>query len=262
MDDFLVKVLLSFIVGGAWIGATTVAAERFGTKVGGIVSGLPSTALVSLIFIGWSQGVEAAVQASVMVPAVMGLNTVFLLIYALLLQKGNTPATLSALMVWFLLATILVTAKLSDIVVSTTIFLTLASSSFILLEYGTKVESPRMRPLKHGLRQLFYRGLLAGSFVAFAVCMSRIGGAWLGGLFSAFPAIYLSIILIFGRAGNPSVGKAMSKSMIVGSGAICAFGIVVNLCLESLGLGLGIAFGYSCSLGVSTILMLLMRHVK
>jgi hypothetical protein len=39
MDEFLGKLLFSFIVGGAWIVATTMAAERFGTKVG-FVTGL------------------------------------------------------------------------------------------------------------------------------------------------------------------------------------------------------------------------------
>jgi len=260
LDEFLGKLLLSFLVGGTWIGLSTTAAERFGTKVGGIVANLPTTARISLFFIGWSQGVETAAQASLMVPAVMGLNAVFLLVYAITLPRGYAPATLSALMVWFLLAALLVTSRLSDIAISTAIFLLLASSSFILLEYGLKVQSQKIGHPKHGLRQLLYRGLLAGSFVAFAVYMSRIGGAWLGGLFSTFPAIYLSVILIFGREHSSSVGKAMAKSMIVGSNAICVFGIAVNLGLRTFGLGM--VLGYACSLGVATMLMFLMRQAR
>ena len=42
MDDiFFLKLALSFIVGGAWIALTTVLAEKFGTKLGGIFAGLP-----------------------------------------------------------------------------------------------------------------------------------------------------------------------------------------------------------------------------
>jgi len=262
MDEFLVKVLLSFVVGGAWIVLTTMIAERFGTRTGGVVANLPTTALISLFFIGWSQGVEAAAQASVMVPAVMGLNTVFLLAYAILLPRGAIVACLSALGVWVILATILVTLRLSDIVLSTTIFLLLASFSFLSLEYGIKVESQKIGPLRHTVKQLIYRGLLAGGIIASAVYVARVGGAWLGGLFSTFPAAYLSIVIIFGKEYSTLVNKAMAKSMIVASGAISTFGIAVNFGLRTFGLGSGIALGYACSLGVVIMLTLLVKHMR
>ncbi|MFC1955801.1 DUF3147 family protein [Chloroflexota bacterium] len=33
--------VLSFIVGGTWIALVTVLAEKFGTKLGGIIAGFP-----------------------------------------------------------------------------------------------------------------------------------------------------------------------------------------------------------------------------
>ncbi|MBN1224817.1 MAG: DUF3147 family protein, partial [Candidatus Aminicenantes bacterium] len=50
---FLIKLVLSFFVGGAWVAAATLIADKYGTKIGGIIIGLPSTLLVSLFFIGW-----------------------------------------------------------------------------------------------------------------------------------------------------------------------------------------------------------------
>jgi hypothetical protein len=48
MDNiFLLKLALSFIVGSLWITMGTVLAERYGTKIGGLVAGLPSTILIS-----------------------------------------------------------------------------------------------------------------------------------------------------------------------------------------------------------------------
>jgi hypothetical protein len=262
MDDFLFKLALSFIVGGVWIGTVTVAAERLGTEIGGILSGLPTTAPISLLFIGWNQGVVAAAQSSVMVPAVMGLNATFLMAYAILLPKGKISATLSAIAVWAVLAGILMLSGLSDITVSTSIFLFLAFLSFLVMEYGLKVQSQKIRALKHSFKQLLSRGLIGGGIVAFAVYVAKIGGTLLGGLFSTFPATYLSIIVIFSREYNSIIGKAMAKSMVVGSTAICVFGIVVNLYLRVLGLGLGILLGYVCSILVLTIPMSVMRRMK
>ncbi|MCP4683701.1 MAG: DUF3147 family protein [Desulfobacterales bacterium] len=40
--------MLSFVVGGLWVAGTTFIAEYFGTKIGGIIGGLPST-IVKLV---------------------------------------------------------------------------------------------------------------------------------------------------------------------------------------------------------------------
>ena len=42
-DVFLFKLLLSFVVGGCYIAAMLWVSERFGSKIGGILIGLPLT---------------------------------------------------------------------------------------------------------------------------------------------------------------------------------------------------------------------------
>ena len=52
MDDiFFLKFALSIIIGGAWIALATVLAEKFGTKLGGVIAGLPSMTAAALFFI-------------------------------------------------------------------------------------------------------------------------------------------------------------------------------------------------------------------
>jgi hypothetical protein len=262
MDAFLVRLLLSFVTGGAWVMATTVAAEKLGPGLGGLLSGLPTTALVSIIFIGWSQNVEAAAQAAVMVPATMGLNTVFLLVYAALSSKGMVIAVFSALLVWVLSAMVLAALRLSDIFSSTLLFVTLASSSIILFERWVRVGTQKVPSLNLGAGQLLGRGIFAGIIIASAVYLTRVAGPWLGGLFSAFPATYLSIIVIFGRQHGSLIGGAMVRSMVVASTAISVFGVVTHLGLAALGLGPGIALGYACSLVVVIFLMVSMGRPR
>lgn len=68
MDPFTFKVLLSLFVGIIFVVVSTYIAERVSGKIGGLIVGLPSTAVISLAFIGLTQGVTQAVVASSIVP--------------------------------------------------------------------------------------------------------------------------------------------------------------------------------------------------
>ena len=60
--SFWIKFGLSFLVGGVWVTLSSVAAERFGSKAGGLIGGLPSTIVVTLLFIGLTQSAERAAE--------------------------------------------------------------------------------------------------------------------------------------------------------------------------------------------------------
>ena len=51
-SSFLFQIILSCVVGSLWVLLTTLLADRFGSKLGGFIGGLPSTAAVSFFFIG------------------------------------------------------------------------------------------------------------------------------------------------------------------------------------------------------------------
>jgi len=101
-QTFLIKLALSFLVGSIWITTVTMVAERFGSKIGGFIGGLPSTIVIALLFIGLSQSTEAASQAAVMIPLVMGINGFFILVYLALVHHGLIKALFAALVFWFL----------------------------------------------------------------------------------------------------------------------------------------------------------------
>ncbi len=54
-SSFLLKLAISFLTGAAWVTLSTLASERYGSRVGGLIGGMPSTAVVSLLFIGLTQ---------------------------------------------------------------------------------------------------------------------------------------------------------------------------------------------------------------
>jgi len=68
MDPFIIKLIISFFVGAIWITSVTVISEKLGTKIGGVLGGLPSTCLIALFFIGWTQSPEVASHATIIMP--------------------------------------------------------------------------------------------------------------------------------------------------------------------------------------------------
>ena len=46
--SFLSRLALSFLTGAAWVTLSTLASERYGSKLGGLIGGLPSTAVKKL----------------------------------------------------------------------------------------------------------------------------------------------------------------------------------------------------------------------
>src|SRR3990167_2894579 len=87
MDIFALKLILTFIVGGLWITLGTIIAEKYGTKIGGVIAGLPSTVAVTLFFIGWTQSAQFASQSTAIVPIVTGISGFFVAVYFLLTKK-------------------------------------------------------------------------------------------------------------------------------------------------------------------------------
>ena len=81
--DFAIKVILSFIVGGTWVSGVIWLSEKLGSRVGGAIAGIPSTILISLIFINLTQGPADAREALTIVPLMFSAS----LIYAFVFMK-------------------------------------------------------------------------------------------------------------------------------------------------------------------------------
>lgn len=138
---FFLQLLLAFAVGALWITIATMIAEKFGSKVGGIIAGIPSTTVISLFFIGWTQTAQTAFHATTIVPAILGIDTLFVAIYILLSRRKLIVSLGISLLIWSISSLLLVLFRLDNYQVSLVLFILLVLISYLLVEKIVKVKS-------------------------------------------------------------------------------------------------------------------------
>ena len=249
VDPFYIKLILAFILGAIWITGATILAEKFGTKIGGAISGIPSTAVLALFFIGWTQSPQIAANATGIVPAIIGLDALFIAIYILYSQHKLHISLGVSLGFWLVLTILFISVKLTNFYVSLLIFFVFYVASYVIGEKIVQVKSEGKRAIVYTKRQLTIRALSSGAIVCFAVIMARVGGPILGGVFSAFPAIMLGTLIITYLTHGRNFSVAIMKVMMVsGSLNVTIYAASVRIFYPILGLISGTVLSFSISL--------------
>jgi len=240
-DKFaLLHILLSFGIGSVWIALTTIFADKHGSKIGGFIGGLPSTAAVSLFFIGLAQSPESAAQAATVFPLSYAFTGLFLVLYAFLWRLGFLSALLLSLAAWFGLSSLVVVFRLENYPLSVGAYVLFFVVAVYLLEYKMNLPSTAKERLRYSLGQVLGRAVFGGAVVAFAVFMSIIGGPVAGGVFSAFPAVFVSVLVISYKTRGLPFSRAMTKPLLVtGMVTIFPYAAGVKFLYTGLGLWLG-----------------------
>ena len=250
---FIWNVLLAFLVGGAWVAASTLAADRFGSRVGGFIAALPSTVVVALFFIGWGQGLDAAVRAAGIVPLSFANTGLFLLWFTLLAKRRFGRPLAAALFLWFVFATAIVFFRPAHLAPSVAIYLLTAAASWLVFRRLDFSGGAGQAHRHHSAAVVAIRALFGGVLVAASVVLSKVAGPLFGGISAAFPAVFLSSLFFGYREHGLSFAKAMAVAMWrIGIVAIPAFALAAWALYRPWGL----AGGTLGAIGVSAILAL------
>ncbi len=259
-SSFWLKIALGFLVGSLWVTLTTLSAERFGSKVGGLIGGLPSTVVIALLFIGYTQSPLVAAQATTVMPLAQGLNGLFILAFMLFIPRGLKLALPASLLVWFSLAGGLYLLDLQSFLISIVGWLLLFIFCYIVLERWMKINSLSRQAYVYPPSQLIWRAIFGGVVISFAVLMGKLGGPLLGGIFGSFPAMFLSTLVITAHIGGAAYSKPVGKSLLV-SGLINVplYEIMVRYLYPSVGLAIGTTIAVILSLGIGYLTFLFMK---
>jgi Protein of unknown function (DUF3147) len=213
--SFWFKLGLSFFVGSLWVTLTTLSAERFGSKVGGLIGGLPSTVVIALLFIGYTQSPWVAAQATTIMPLAQGLNGLFVLSFMLLIRRGLWAGIMGALLVWAIQSTLLYLLDIHSFLISLVGWLLLLCFCYMLLEKWLKIPSRGKLGISYPPSQLIGRAVFGGVVISLAVFMGKIGGPLLGGIFGSFPAMFLSTLVITYHSGGSDFSRSVGKSLLI-----------------------------------------------
>ena len=237
---FLLQLFLTFTVGTGWIYLTVQAGLHFGSKTSGFIAGLPSTALLSFFFIGYTQTPSIAAHATTVFPIAMTISGIFLLVYAWLIRKGFLLAISAALIVWFALSFLVLKIRPVNFGLNLAIYGISMVIAFLILEKYFMLRSIPGKKTHTSHWQSISRSLFGGLIITITVLIAKAGGPVMGGIFAGFPAMFIATLVISYKVQGAEFSRALTKSLLVtGMITIAVYAVSVKYLYPPAGLYLG-----------------------
>lgn len=249
MDPFLLRAALGFLVGGVWITLTSIAAESLGSKVGGFLGGLPSTIVVALAFIAWTQGTRRAYDATTALPVAFAINCVFLIVYAVLVPRGLLVGLGGAMLAWLGLQSLLVAWAPQDYRLALGVWAVTLVGAYLVVDRVLRLRSHGRVAVRRSVWDVAARAVLSGGIIVLAVTLSRLGGPVLGAAMAAFPAVYVSTLYITARSAGVAFSRALVVPLMVSAVVNCVvFGSAFRAAVVRVELPAAVGAAYVASL--------------
>jgi uncharacterized membrane protein (GlpM family) len=246
--------ILAFAVGSLWVTAITIIAEKKGSVLGGILGGLPSTSAFSFFFIAINQSIAIAVDATTVFPIAFGVTSAYLFLFAFFGRYGFGKGIATALLIWFAVSTIIILLGLTDFVFCLFAGVVISVLTYFGFSKALKLENLKGKGKLYRLRDVLLRGIGAGSLVLLSVFLSQVGGAVLGGIAAAFPAVFTSTLVILNNSRGLEFSRAMTKPLAIsGILTIIPYCVTVRFLYPSLGIWLGTLASYALVLPLAVL---------
>jgi len=242
------SILLSALFAGIVATAVTVAIEKWGGLVGGLLGTVPSTIVPAGIGMYVAGGEEVLVVSMSVVPLGMLLNALFLGAWVVIPRWfPDAPyllvlTTVGSLGFWSLLGMVFLVAV--DELTTYLSLQQLAVSGLMLLFITAIVFNRRPQPTPKGTNRvstmvLVARGVMAATAIGIAVGFSGLGFPTLAGLASVFPAIFLTSMLALWLAQGPTVPQGAAGPMMLGGASVAVYANIAMWSLPAYGALLG-----------------------
>ncbi len=243
MDPFIIKLFLSLVVGSTWVVLSTVVAEKISGKIGGLILGLPSTAAISILFIGLTQDLPHTMAAIAIVPFSSGVYCFFYIAYLLFSKKDFWTGFLGSLAVWFFFAFLSSSAAPHTMLLSTIIWFFLVAGClgftirFIHINHA-------IIPKKIIGAPVLVKALVTGIVICFVVLISKVAGPRWGGIFATFPALISSTFLLTVKPGGVEFTRLLAKNVLISTSITIGLFAILSYILFPL---VGVLLGSICA---------------
>ena len=242
-------ILLYALFAGLVAILVTVAIEKFGGIIGGVLGTIPSTIIPAAAGVYSIDGTESLRDSMSMVPIGMLMNGIFLSVwiyfphYIKQEKLKLISTTIFALAVWLVLAIFsLKVVKLSPIqdlgnfIIGLIGFILLVLFS-VLLNLNS-IAAPKGEN-KVPLLILGCRGIAAALAIGFCLILAKQGLPLVAGLVSAFPAIFLTSMVALWLSQGSKVPQGAAAPMMLGGASVSVYALVSMYTIPEYGIVLG-----------------------
>lgn len=250
----------------------TVAIEKFGGFIGGVLGTVPSTIIPAAAGVYALEGDESLTASMSVVPIGMLINGVFLGVWIILPKyiasdRLKLPITvISSLLTWAILA-LLSLIIVREVTGGTISEMTLGMIGLVLLAILAIMFNLSNRAAPKGLNKvpiiiLSIRGIAAGLAIAACLVLAEIGLPFVAGLASAFPAIFLTSMVALWLSQGPQVPQGAAAPMMLGGASVSVYALLAMWSLPSFGIFIGSLIAWFGAVGLWTIpaFLLLRKH--
>lgn len=243
--------LPELIIAPLLVGAATLAARRWGSRVAGLVSAFPAVVGPVLLIVAQERGTQFAARAAN--GTLLGLVALsgFVLVYARVAVRARWGSSLlagwvcavacGALVAWLVPGHGLLTG------------LVLASGSLAL----AYLAMPDVHAASAGATargdDLVLRMALTALLVASLAATALLVGPLIGGMLTALPVLASVLAVFTHRRAGPDALVALLRGMVVGMSGFVGFCAVVALLIVPLGIGPAFAVATLTALGLQVL---------
>lgn len=210
----VIRLLLGFLVGGVCVAATTIIAERHGSRLGGFIGGLPSTLAIALLFVALTGGKDLAIQAAGISPLAFGISGLFVLMFVALSRYGFFWSMGLSLTAWVAAQSAIVVHGAPTLGFSIVAWGVCFCICWLGFKFGVKVKAQSSSGTSSNFGDFLIRALASGVLVTVAAAASLWGGPVISGVLASLPVVLIcSIFITYHRVGL-SFARAIARSLV------------------------------------------------
>lgn len=261
MNLFHIQLITSFFVGGICATLLSIFAERANKQIAGIIIGLPTTILLSYIFIAWVLGTDSIASVAPTTPLSTGVALIFLLVYLKIARSlcvSKIPlisiSLIGGLAVWFAIMIPIGRMHFSNLWLSVALQLLICLAGHLILVKAHKVDS-KPRKINYTWPQKIGRAAFTGLVIVTATLLAKLIGPVWGGVFSGFPAVFSSTLVILHLMHDTDFLYHVFYTAPLGHLQCTVFIVAAVYLFPLLGIAGGFVLSYGITIAFSYLLM-------